>query len=305
MSAIKFPPHLKPGDTIGITLPAGYMEAEKIETCVKTLESWGYHVVKGNTIGSASGNYFSGTDEERRADLQAMLDDKSIKAILFGRGGYGSSRIIDGLKFSKFLKSPKWLIGFSDITVFHCYLLNNFGMASIHGPMAAAFNDGGAETVYIDSLRQMLAGEKFTIELKSAKENNPGSVKGKLVGGNLSLLIHLMGTNAEIETKGNILFIEDIGEYLYSIDRMLLELKRAGKFKGLKGLIFGGFSDMKDTGRPFGMGIQEILKQYSHTLKIPVAFNFPASHSRQNMALKIGAKYHFKVSEDKVSLTEL
>lgn len=300
-----FPPYLKPGDTIGITLPAGFMAPEKMINCIDTLKLWGFNVITGATVASSSENYFSGTDEERIADLQAMLNDKSIKAILFGRGGYGSSRILDSLNFNKFVNNPKWLIGFSDITVFHSYLLQKHNISSIHGPMAAAFNDGGADTVYIESLYRMLVGKNFVIETISSRSNITGEAKAELVGGNLSLLIHLMGTNAEIDTKGKILFLEDIGEYLYSIDRMLLQLKRSGKLKGLKGLIFGGFTDMKDTARPFGASILSILKQYSQDLGIPVAFNFPVSHSKQNMALKIGARYHFKVSAAKVMLEEL
>lgn len=302
---MKIPAYLKKGDLIGITCPAGYMAAEKAQTCIDTLQEWGYQVMVGKTLGSSSDNYFSGTDEERADELQAMLDDDSVKAILFGRGGYGMSRIIDRLNFKKFKKNPKWLIGFSDITVMHNHLLSQYKTASLHAPMAAAFNDGGAQDEYIGSLKTALKGTKAKYSCATHPNNKFGSATGRLVGGNLALFANTIGTASEVNTKNCILFLEDIGEYLYSVDRMLVQLKRAGKLDKVAGIIFGGFSDMKDTERPFGKSIDEILKEISDGLDIPVCFHFPVSHDKENYALKVGVEYNLIVGEKKVTLKEL
>jgi muramoyltetrapeptide carboxypeptidase len=302
---IKIPPYLKRGDTIGITCPAGFMAAEKAQACIETLQAWGYEVMVGKTLGSSSQNYFSGTDEERRDELQAMLDDPSIHAILFGRGGYGMGRIIDQLNFKAFKKNPKWVIGFSDITVMHTHLFTRYKIASLHAPMAAAFNDGESENEYIQSLRKAIKGNKANYSTPAHPNNKKGIATGKLIGGNLALLAHVIGTASDFETKNCILFIEDIGEYLYNIDRMLYQLKRNGKLAGLSGLIFGGFTDMKDTERAFGKTIEDILQEISADLDIPVCFNFPVSHGRENLALKVGAEYQLTVTPKKASLKEL
>jgi muramoyltetrapeptide carboxypeptidase len=280
------------------------MAMEKAQTCINTLRAWGYQVMPGKTLGSASQNYFSGTDEERMDELQAMLDDPSIHAILFGRGGYGMGRIIDRLSFKKFKKNPKWLIGFSDITVLHTHLFSQYKIASLHAPMAAAFNDGGAETEYVLSLKKALKGIKANYNCTPHPFNNTGVSTGKLVGGNLALLTHVIGSASDYNTKNCILFIEDIGEYLYSADRMLYQLKRAGKFDKITGLIFGGFTDMKDSDRPFGKSMDEILQDISADLSIPVCFHFPVSHGKENLALKIGVEYELVVGAKKVSLKE-
>jgi muramoyltetrapeptide carboxypeptidase len=302
---MKIPAYLKKGDLIGLTCPAGYMAAEKAATCIQTLQEWGYQVMVGNTLGSASTTYFSGTDEERAAELQAMLDDEKIKAILFGRGGYGMSRIIDRLDFKKFKKNPKWIIGFSDITLLHTHLMSRFKIASLHAPMAAAFNDGGAQNEFVGSLKKALKGTRSKYTVAPDPHNKPGTATGKLTGGNLALLVHGIGTVSEVNTKNCILFLEDIGEYLYSIDRMLMQLKRAGKLDKVTGIIFGGFSDMKDTDRPFGKTIDEILRDITAEIDVPVCFNFPVSHEKENYALKIGVEYNLIVGAKKVTLTEL
>ncbi len=302
---MKIPPYLKKGDLIGITCPAGYMAAEKAQTCIETLQKWGYQVMVGKTLGSASANYFSGTDEERLDELQAMLDDDSIKAILFGRGGYGSSRIIDRLDFKRFKKNPKWIIGFSDITIFHTHLFSQYKIASMHAPMAAAFNDGEAGNDYIISLKKALKGSKQKYSCDTHPNNNLGSATGKLVGGNLALLAHSIGTPSEPNTKNCILFLEDIGEYLYSIDRMLLQLKRAGKLDKVAGIIFGGFTDNKDSDRPFGKTIDEILAEAVKNIDVPICYNFPVSHNKENYALKVGVEYNLIVGAKKVTLKEL
>lgn len=302
---IKTPPYLSPGDTIAITCPAGYMPLEKALTCIETLQQWGYEVLPGKTLGSNSKNYFSGTDEERCSELQAMLDDKSIKAILFGRGGYGMGRIIDQLDFKKFKKHPKWLIGFSDITIMHCHVFTKYGIASLHAPMAAAFNEGEHDSYYIQTLRTALSGEKQTYKCLSHPFNKKGKATGKLIGGNLALLAHVIGTASDFNTKDCILFLEDIGEYSYNVDRMLYQLKRSGKFKKLKGIIIGGFTDMKDTERVFGKSVDEIIQDILEDVDVPVCFNFPISHGKENVALKIGVEYSLNVGKEKSTLKEM
>lgn len=300
---IKVPPYLKKGDTIGIVCPAGFMAEEKVQDCIVTLQEWGYQVKLGKTVGGKSKNYFSGTDEQRLKDFQQMLDDKSVKAILCGRGGYGMGRIIERINFKKFKKKPKWIIGYSDITVLHSHLYTNYDISSLHSPMAGAFNEGGAKNQYVLSLKKSLEGKKLKYSCATHKFNKKGDAKGVLVGGNLSLLAHLTGTSSDIKTKGRILFIEDIGEYTYNVDRMLYQLKRSGKLDKLAGLIIGGFTDMKDTERPFGKPVYTIIRDLVKEYNYPVCFDFPVSHSDRNYPLKIGFTYDLKVGS-KVILQE-
>ena len=299
------PPYLKKGDTIGITCPAGYMAAAKAATCISTLQQWGYEVMVGKTLGSDSKNYFSGTDEERAFELQAMLDDSSINAILFARGGYGMGRIIDRLDFKKFKKKPKWLIGFSDITVMHMHILSNLGIASLHAPMAGAFNEEDGKNEFVTSLRKALEGKRTSYHAKAHPLNIKGEATGILTGGNLALLSNIIGTASDFDTRKKILFIEDTGEYLYNLDRMLYHLKRSGKFKKISGLVFGGFTDMKDTERTFGKSVLEILNEIASELDCPVCFDFPVSHVKENVALKTGAAYKLKVTAARVTLSEI
>ncbi len=298
------PPYLKKGNIIGITCPAGYMAKEKAQTCINTLQAWGFDVMVGKTLGSRSKNYFSGTDEERRNELQAMLDDDRIQAILFARGGYGMGRIIDELDFTGFKKNPKWLIGFSDITVLHCHLNRRLKVATLHAPMAAAFNDGEYENEFIGSLHKAITGKKARYQCSAHPFNKPGSINAELVGGNLSLLAHLCGTPSGLITKNKILFIEDIGEYIYNTDRMLYQLKRNGQLEELAGLIVGGFTEMKDTERPFGKKVYEVIKEIVNLYDYPVCFGFPVSHEKENYALKVGVKYTLKVGKKNVQLSE-
>lgn len=298
------PPYLKKGQTIGITCPAGYMAAEKAQACIGTLQSWGFQVMVGKTLGSPSKNYFSGTDEDRRDELQAMLDDEHIHAILFGRGGYGLGRIIDQLDFTRFKKKPKWLIGFSDITVIHAHLNRRLKIASLHAPMAAAFNDGEQDNEYIRSLRNAIMGKKAKYRCDIHPLNKNGTATAELVGGNLSLLAHLCGTPSALDSRNKILFLEDIGEYIYHMDRMMYQLKRAGMLDKLAGLIIGGFTDIRDTERPFGKNIYEVISGIIAEYDFPVCFGFPVSHSKENLALKSGARYTLDISKKKVGLSE-
>lgn len=301
---ITISPYLQPGDTIAITCPAGYMAADKAATCIDVLEQQGYKVIVGKTLGSSSQTYFSGTDEERLNELQLFLDDKSIKAILFGRGGYGTGRIIDQINFKKFAQHPKWLIGFSDITILHSHLYSNYKIASMHAPMAAAFNDDGFKNEYIGSLLAALRGEKANYKVAANSNNRFGTAKGKLVGGNLSLLANATGTPSDIKTKNCILFLEDIGEQLYNIDRMLYQIKRSGKLESLAGLIIGGFTDLKDTDRPFGKNIYQIISELVAAYDYPVCYDFPVSHNKENYALKVGEKYKLTIDESGAVLKE-
>ena len=300
---VTIPPYLKSGDAIAITCPAGYMAAGKAAACINILQEQGYEVVIGETLGSSSVNYFSGTDEQRLNEMQGFLDDKNIKAILCARGGYGTGRIIDKLCFKKFSKRPKWIIGYSDITVLHTFLYQNYNVASLHAPMAAAFNETGHEA-FTGTLLAALRGDKGNYRAKPSSFNRYGKAKGTLIGGNLSLLANSIGTSSDFETKNCILFIEDIGEQLYSIDRMLSQLKRTGMLKSISGLVVGGFTDMKDCDRPFGKNIYEIISETVAEYDYPVCYDFPVSHGNENVALKQGVKYNFSVNEEGGFLAE-
>ncbi len=300
---MKIPPYLKQGDKIGIVAPSGFMPIEKMQACIDTLDSWGYTVELGSTTHSNSENYFSGTDEERLNDLQQMLDNKEIKAVLCARGGYGMSRIIDKLSFKKFRKNPKWVIGFSDITVLHAHIFSKYKIASLHAPMAAAFNEGEFNP-YIQSLKDALDGQRALYDCAPHEFNRYGEGSGVLVGGNLSLLAHLVGTPSDVNTKNKILFLEDVGEYIYNVDRMLLQLKRSGKLDKLAGLVIGGFSDSKDTDRPFGKTAYQVIHQQLKDYDYPICFAFPVSHEKENYALKIGVEYSLNVNAESTTLEE-
>lgn len=284
------PPYLLPGDTIGITCPAGYVSAERIAYCTEVLARWGYKVKVGNTVGTGQ-FYFSGKDEERLDDLQAMLDDPGINAILMGRGGYGTSRIIDALDFTQFEKRPKWICGFSDITVLHSHIHTTLGIATLHSPMCGAFNAEAEDAYYLQSLRKVWAGESLSYAFPGSLFNRPGSITAPVVGGNLAMLAHLSGSCSQLNTHGKILFIEDIGEHLYNIDRMLLNLKRSGQLENLAGLLVGSFTDLQDTERPFGQLVEEIILDKVAAFDYPVAFNFPCGHATENVTLALGTSY--------------
>jgi muramoyltetrapeptide carboxypeptidase len=296
------PSHLKQGDTIGIVCPSGHIPLEKVQNCIQILEKWGYSVRLGKTVG-AKKDSFSGTDTERVADLQFMLDDPSVKAILCARGGYGASRIIGAMNFKRFNEQPKWVIGFSDITVLHAAILQENCM-SIHGPMAAAFAKGEAGEPYIQSLKKVLEGEKTKYNTPAHAMNNLGISNAEMVGGNLCILAHLIGSKNEVETSGKILFLEDVGEYHYNIDRLMIQCKNAGMFDHLAGLVVGGFTDLKDASTNFGATAYEIIKEHTSAYTYPICFDFPISHSLSNYAIKQGQKYSLEISQAGVSLQE-
>lgn len=309
-ASFKIPPYLKQGDTIGITSPAGYITLEQIQPSVLQMQSWGFVIKIGSAIGKRDFTY-GGTDEERRADFQQMLDDPSINAIMCARGGYGFVRIIDKLDFSNFKRNPKWIIGFSDVTVLHCHLAKNYNIASIHSKMCNSFPDDWtkAEPIQVEtilSIKNALIGERMIYSAPVSQNNRTGKVDGILVGGNLSIIETLAGSDSDLNTNGKILFVEDTGEYLYSIDRMFWNLKRSGKLKNLKGLIIGGFKvKPDDTGEEFGKSIYDIVLEKVSEYNYPIAFDFPVGHQRNNFALKCGVKHSFEVNETGSVLREV
>lgn len=304
------PRYLKPGDTIGITCPAGSITEEEIQPARLQMMDWGFAIKLGDTVGKKDFT-FGGTDEERAKDLQQMLDDPKINAIMCARGGYGFVRIIDKLDFSKFHAKPKWIIGFSDVTVLHCHLNRNYGIASIHSKMCNSFPDdwNKAEPIQIEtilSIKQALTGERMKYSAAPNPQNRTGRVEGTLVGGNLKLIETLAGTRSDLYTAGKILFVEDTGEYLYSIDRMFWNLKRTGKLGKLAALIVGGFKiKPDDPGEEFGRTVQEIVLEKVKPYRYPVCFDFPVGHQRNNYALKCGMRHRLVVKEDDVSLMEI
>ena len=308
--AIKIPPYLKPGSCVGITAPAGFILLDQIASARRVLESWGYKIRIGATIGKRE-NTFGGSDAERAADLQSMLDDPEIHAIMCARGGYGVVRIIDRLNWKGLEKSPKWLIGFSDITVLHSHIHQHCGIASIHSKMTNSFPDDWsvAEPVQLETINSIfhaLSGRKMEYGVIANARNKEGMGEGPLVGGNLKLLESLSGTHSDLDTRGKILFVEDTGEYLYSIDRMFWNLKRTGKLEELKGLIIGGFKiKPDDEGEAFGKTLEDIVLEKVHGYHYPVCFDFPVGHQRANFALKCGVKHRLQITTEKVNLTEI
>jgi muramoyltetrapeptide carboxypeptidase len=293
------PPYLKKGDKIAITCPAKKLPGP-IDTAIALLESWGLEVVLGETV-TASHHQYAGTDELRRHDIQKFLNDGSVKAIIAARGGYGSIRIIDDLNFKLFKKNSKWLVGFSDITVFHSHIIETCRVQTIHGQMPLNVPDGSKPS--LESLRKALFGEPLSYEVAGNLANKPGKAKAVLIGGNLTLLVMLNNSVSEMEFADRILFIEDVGEYLYSIDRMLWNLKRGGKLARLKGLIVGGFSELKDGDISFGSSIQEIILSHVKEYDYPVCFDFPAGHIADNHALVFGKVVNLEVEREHVRLT--
>ena len=302
---MQIPHFLNKGDLIGITCPSGFLNRENTVMAQKVLEEKGFRVVQSCTVG-AGDFYFAGSDRLRLEELQYQLDHPEFKAILMGRGGYGLSRIIDQLDFTKFLENPKWIIGFSDITVLHSHLQQYYSIASIHGPMCNTFRSEGNISQPIENLIQLLKGQlSHPFPLVSNEFNRSGEANGELVGGNLAILAHLTGSKSQLNCRNRILFIEDIGEYLYNIDRMLVQLNRAGCLEGIQGLICGGFTDSKDTERSFGKNIYEIILDHFKDENIPICFDFPAGHIDENYPLILGANYHLSVDEYQMPFLEI
>ncbi len=286
------PPFLKKGDTVGITCLARKISLAEIQLAVDTLKSWGLNVVIGDTIGKED-NQYGGTDVERQADFQKMLNDKNINAIIAARGGYGTVRILDNLDFHAFMDAPKWIIGFSDITYVHTQLNCNIGVETLHATMPVSFPSNTKEA--IQSLKDALFGEILQYTFDTHPLNRKGQMQGDMVGGNLSILYSILGTKTILDTHNKILFLEDLDEYLYHIDRMMMAMKRAGKLKNLAGLVVGGLSDMKDNSIPFGKTSEEIIAEHVAEYDYPVCFNFPSGHIPDNRAVFMGRQARVEV----------
>jgi muramoyltetrapeptide carboxypeptidase len=299
---LKRPPYLSEGDLVAIVSPAGTISLSEIQPAILQLQSWGLKIKVGSTIGKKDFT-FGGTDEERAADFQQQLDDNEVKAILCARGGYGMVRIIDRIDFSRIKKHPKWIIGFSDITVVHSHLSRNCGIASIHSKMCNSFPDdwSKAEPIQVEtilSIKKALMGEKMTYTAPANPFNRGGKASGILVGGNLKTLESLAGSSSDIKTDGKLLFVEDTGEYLYSIDRMFWNLKRTGKLHRLAGLIVGGFKiKTDDAGSEFGKTLEQIVMEKLEGSSFPVCFDFPVGHQKNNFALQCGVKHELFVAD--------
>ncbi len=292
------PAHLKNGDKIAIVASARKISLQELQAAIDTFKAWGLEVVLSKNIFN-SDHQFSGTDDERATDLQTALDDDSVKAIISARGGYGTMRIIDKLDFTKFKQNPKWVIGYSDITVLHSHI-HNFGIQTLHATMPINFS---VSTEAVETMRKALFGEKLFYQLEKHPLNRNGNADAELVGGNLSLLYALTGSASSIHTKGKILFIEDLDEYLYHVDRMMVSLKRYGKLSDLAGLVVGGMTDMKDNQIPFGKTAEEIIMDAVKEYKYPVCFNFSAGHIDKNLAIPLGRRVKLVVDDKGASIS--
>lgn len=301
MIQLKTPPPIKPGDKIRIVSPAGKVAEKYVLPAVEWLTQQGYKVELGKHVFDTHFQ-FAGTDAERLEDLQTALDDPETAAIICSRGGYGTVRIIGQTDFRNFRKKPKWLAGFSDITILHA-AINKLGIATIHGAMPRFFfDDNGQSNENLDSLMQLLKGNPVEYKIETQPQNRPGSCTAGIVGGNLSIMVSLLGTKYEIDTRGKILFIEDIDEYLYHTDRMMHQLKLAGKLDKLAGLVVGDFSDVKDNESPFGKTIHEIIAEAVVDYNYPVCYGFPAGHDKKNLALAFGLDWELNVTSDSSTL---
>ncbi len=292
------PPWLKKGDTVGIVAPASYVKAEELSQFLSVLDSWGLKAAMGKNLYRRK-NSFAGNDEQRASDFQQMIDDPGIKAILCARGGYGSIRIVDKLDYSRFSEFPKWVIGCSDVTVLHAMIQKTLNTESLHAIMPRHIQAGKKDLSSLESLKKAMFGQLNGYTVKPVRQNRMGEASGTLVGGNLSVLYSMRGTKHDIDTAGKILFIEDVGEYLYHIDRMIMNLKTGGKLKALKGLIVGGMTGMKVSVSGFRKTANDVIREAVEEYDYPVMFGFPAGHIRPNMALILGREVTLQVGTGK------
>lgn len=305
------PPSLNPGDVIGICAPAGFVSLDEIQAAISTLKKWGFNVKVGRTIGKAFGT-FGGTDEDRASDFQAMLDDPEIKAILCARGGYGLVRIIDQLCFKRCAQNPKWLLGFSDVTVLHSHLNHPVGMVSVHSTMASGFVDqpelaNSPAALSIASIHDALVGRAIHYPIQPSIHHRDGIAIGPVVGGNLRTLETLSGSISELNCDNKILLVEDVGEPLYSVDRMFWHLKRSGQLAKLAGLIIGGFDIPPDENNelPFALDLYQIVMEKVREYRYPVCFEFPVGHQSMNLAVKMGMLHRLHVANGIAQFDEM
>lgn len=292
---MKTPPYLQKGDSVAIVAPARSVSIEEMMPAITLFEEWGLNVVLSENL-FAVHNQFAGTETERAEDFQKMLDDEEIKAIICARGGYGVVRIIDLLNFENFIHHPKWIVGYSDITVFHSHIHTRFGIETLHATMPInIYANPNYEST--ESMYAALFGNQLSYQIPTSSYSKVGEGKGELIGGNLSILYSLSATESDINTDGKILFIEDLDEYLYHVDRMMQNLKRSGKLNYLSGLIIGGLTEMKDNTIPYGATAEEIILEAVSEYDYPVCFDFPTGHSDDNRALIIGREAILSVSK--------
>ena len=292
---MKTPPFLRPGDRIAIVAPARWVTKEQIAPALATIEQWGFESVVYTQVYKKN-HQFAGSDVARASALQKALDDPSVKAVVFARGGYGTVRVLPLLDFRRFVQKSKWIVGFSDITALHSYINRQLGIKTLHAPMAVHFSEEKKSDIALHLLKDILTGKNVEYSFPSHLLNRAGTCKGELIGGNLSVMYSLRGTPADIDSKGKILFLEDVDEYLYHIDRMMMNLKYSGVLKDLKGLVVGAFSDMKDNTVPFGKSAERIILEAVKEYNYPVAFGFPAGHVKENWPLVMGSYVSLKIA---------
>ncbi len=288
------PNYLSKGDTIAIAAPARKISLEELQPAIDLFERWGLKVVFAENL-FKSHHQYAGTDNERIEGMNQLLNNPNVKAIISARGGYGTVRIVDGLDFSKFMENPKWIAGYSDITVLHSDIHSELGVETLHCSMPINFAENTSDA--IESMRKALFGEALNYEVEAHEYNKTGFASGELVGGNLSVLYSLSGSFSDINTDGKILFIEDLEEYLYHIDRMIIQLKRSKKFWSLSGLIIGAMNKMNDNAIPFGKQAYEIIAEHVAEYDFPVCYGFPAGHIDDNRTLIMGRKITLEVAD--------
>lgn len=296
-----YPPKLKPGDTVGIVAPARKISPEQLEAALHILQSWGLQSLLAKNIFSSRHSYLAGSDDERRQDFQSMIDDPRVKAIICARGGYGSTRIVEDVNFSALKNSPKWIIGFSDVTAFHLRLIS-MGFASIHGTMPIFFNQDDSKSS-VESLKKILFTGSCEVQVNAEEANRPGRGVGEVVGGNLSLIVDAFTTPSEPDTNNKILIVEEVDEYFYKLDRMFTQLRRTGKLKNLAGLLIGHMTDLKNSELAFGESVSQIVLHAVRDYSYPVAFSFPSGHQNPNIAWIHGATAILDVSVNQVSFS--
>jgi len=293
-------PFLKSGDKVGIVCTARSYDHERLQYALPHFEKWGLQVKIGKTVGAVDHQY-AGTDALRAQDLQEMLDDPELSAIVCAKGGYGTVRILDQLNLDKFVEKPKWITGFSDVTALHAHIHQLTGLPTMHAPLLSVFKRTDEQT--IQSFQAALFGEPLTTSSLSHPFNRTGEAEAVLVGGNLSVLFSVLGSVSDLDTRGKILFMEDLDEYLYHTDRMMVAMKRAGKLSEIKGLIIGGFTKNKDNDIPFGKTAEEIILEHTAEFDYPVAFGFPCGHVKDNRTLLLGMEAKMRVNETGMVLT--